>query len=77
MAPAVLDGCLEVDGGRADHTTLVLVAGEWAGMVLARLEKGARIVGSEGAQEVKLKRAAAGVLLKMDELWRKSMVDIK
>jgi telomere length regulation protein len=79
----VLDGCLELDGGRSlglEHTALLLGAGEWAGEVFSRLEKGARIEGGGGAQEVKLKRAAAGVLLKVDELtsrWRRSMVDVR
>lgn len=79
----VLDGCLELDGGRSlglDNTALLLGAGEWAGEVFSQLEKGVRIEGGGGAQEVKLKRAAAGVLLKVDELtskWRRSMVDVK
>jgi telomere length regulation protein len=78
----VLDGCLELDGGRSlglEHTALLLGAGEWAGNVFSRLEKGRRVEGGGGAQEVKLKRAAAGVLLKVDELtsrWRRSMVDV-
>jgi len=79
----VLDGCLELDGGRSlglEHTALLLGAGEWAGEVFSRLEKGVRAEGGGGAQEVKLKRAAAGVLLKVDELtsrWRRSMVDVR
>lgn len=79
----VLDGCLELDGGRSlclEHTALLLGAGEWAGEVFSRLEKGTRVEGGGGAQEVKLKRATAGVLLKVDELtskWRRSMVDIR
>jgi telomere length regulation protein len=79
----VLDGCLELDGGRSlglEHTTLLLGAGEWAGAVFSRLEKGARVEGGGGAQEIKLKRAAAGVLLKVDELtsrWKRSMVDVR
>jgi len=58
----------------------LLGAGEWAGEVFTRLEKGARVEGGGGAQEVKLKRAAAAVLLKVDELtsrWRRSMVDVR
>jgi telomere length regulation protein len=79
----VLDGCLELDGGRSlglENTALLLGAGEWAGQVFSRLEKGARVRGGGGAQEIKLKRAAAGVLLKVDELtsrWRRSMVDVR
>ncbi|KAJ7694168.1 telomere length regulation protein-domain-containing protein [Mycena rosella] len=81
LALVVLDGCLELDGGRAlglDHTALLLGVGEWATAVFSRLEKGAKMEGGGGVQEVKLKRAAAGVLLKVDSLtsrWRRSMID--
>ncbi|KAJ7940835.1 telomere length regulation protein-domain-containing protein [Mycena leptocephala] len=81
LALIVFDGCLELDGGRAlglDHTELLLGAGEWASAVFSRLEKGVRIEGGGGVQEAKLKRAAAGVLLKVDSLtsrWRRSMID--
>lgn len=79
----ILDRCLELDSGRSlglGDTTLLLGAGEWAGEVFAQLEKGARVEGGGGVQEVRLKRAAAGVLLKVDELtskWRRSMVDVR
>jgi telomere length regulation protein len=81
LALAVLDGCLELDSGRSlslEHTALLLGAGEWAGAIFSQLEMGIRIEGGGGAQEVKLKRSAAGVVLKVDELtsrWRRSMVD--
>ncbi|KAJ7090068.1 telomere length regulation protein-domain-containing protein [Mycena crocata] len=81
LALIVLDGCLEIDGGRAlglDHTAMLLGAGEWANAVFSHLEKGGRAEGGGGVQEVKLKRAAAGVLLKVDSLtsrWRRSMID--
>jgi telomere length regulation protein len=80
LALVVLDGCLQLDGGRSlglDHTSLLVGAGEWAGQVFERLEKGMLVEGGGGAQASKLKRAAAGVLLKVDELtsrWRRSMV---
>lgn len=79
----VLDGCLELDDGRSiglDNTTLLLGAGEWAQEIFSNLEKGARVEGGGGSQEIRLKRAAAGVLLKVDELtsrWRRSMVDVR
>lgn len=79
----VLDGCLELDGGRTlslEHTALLLGAGEWAGQVFSRLEKGLKAEGGGGMQEIKLKKSAAGVLLKVDELssrWRRSMVDVR
>nr|GAT43941.1 predicted protein [Mycena chlorophos] len=81
LAIVVLDGCLEVDGGRSlglEHTALLFGIGEWAGSVFSKLEKGLLVEGGGGIQEVKLKRAAAGVLLKVDSLtskWRRSMID--
>lgn len=79
----VLDGCLELDGGRSlglEHTALLLGAGEWAGKVFELLEKGTLVEGGGGVHEIRLRRAAAGVLLKVDELtsrWRMSMVDVR
>ncbi|KAJ7273520.1 telomere length regulation protein-domain-containing protein [Mycena haematopus] len=81
LALVVLDGCLELDGGRSlglEQTELLLGAGEWANVVFSSLDKGARIDGGGGVQETNLKRAAAGVLLKVDDLtsrWRRSMID--
>ena len=79
----ILDGCLELDGGRSlglEHTALLLGAGEWAGKIFELLEKGILVEGGGGMHEVRLRRAAAGVLLKVDELstkWRRSMVDVR
>ncbi|KAG1754283.1 telomere length regulation protein-domain-containing protein [Suillus lakei] len=79
----VLDGCLELDGGRSlglEHTALLLGAGEWAGKIFELLEEGVLVEGGGGVHEVRLRRAAAGVLLKVDELtskWRGSMVDVR
>lgn len=83
LALVVLDGCLEVDGGRAiglEHATLLLGVGEWAGMVLSRVEKGLKVEGGGGIHEVKLRKAAVGVVLKVDDLtskWRRSMLDTR
>lgn len=79
LALVVLDGCLELDGGRSmglEHTTLLQGIGAWAGEVFGRLEDGVRVPG-EGGQDVRLRRAAAGVVLKVDELtsrWGRSMI---
>ena len=81
LALVVLDGALEIDGGRIlclEYTTLVFGLGEWAGTVFAGLEKGLKVQGGGGMHEARLSRAAAGVLLKVDELtskWRRSMLD--
>ncbi|KAH7889751.1 hypothetical protein F5I97DRAFT_1847038 [Phlebopus sp. FC_14] len=56
------------------HAALLLGVGEWAGQVFTLLDRGTR----GGAQEAK--RAAAGVVLEVDELtlkWRRSMVDVR
>ncbi|KAL5519659.1 TEL2 [Sanghuangporus vaninii] len=80
LTVVILDGCLELDGGRSlclEHSTLLLGSGEWAGEVLSALERGVRVPGEGGMHEMKLRRAAAGVVLKVDELtsrWRQSMI---
>ena len=82
LALVILDGCLDVDGGRSlglEHTRLVLSAGEWAGNLLSWLDQGLRVAGSGGSQEVRLKRGAAGVMLKVQEIserWGRSMVGV-
>ena len=79
----VLDGCFELDGGRViglEHTALLLSAGEWAGAVFSALEGGLKMQGGGGSHETMLRRAAAGVLLKVDDLtakWRRSMLDVR
>ena len=83
LAVVVLDGCLDLDGGRSlglEHTRLVLSAGEWAGNLLSWLEQGLRVTGGGGTQEVRLKRGAAGVMLKVQEIserWGRSMIDMR
>jgi telomere length regulation protein len=82
LAVVIIDGCLESDGGKSlglEHTALLMAAGEWGSEVLARLERGTKVLGGGGMQEMKLRRAAAGLVLKVDELssrWRPSMVDM-
>ena len=82
LALVVLDGCLDLDGGRSlglEHTALLLGTGEWASKVFSSLEDGAKVVGGGGTQEVRLRRSAAGVVLKVDELttrWRRSMIEL-
>ncbi|KLO14563.1 hypothetical protein SCHPADRAFT_965696 [Schizopora paradoxa] len=82
LALVVLDGCLDLDGGRSiglERTSLLLATGEWAGQVLKLLEDGVRVPGEGGVQELRLRRSAAGLVLKVDELasrWRQSMITI-
>lgn len=81
LALVVLSGSLEIDGGKIlslEHTTLLLGVREWATKVFNSLEMGIKVRGGGGLHEMKLSRAAAGVLLKSDELrskWGRSMLD--
>ncbi|KAI0048561.1 hypothetical protein FA95DRAFT_1034938 [Auriscalpium vulgare] len=81
LALVVLDTALELDGGRSlglEHTALLLATGEWAQEVFDRLEKGILVKGG-GGSEARLSKAAAGVVIKVDELaqkWRRSMIDV-
>ncbi|KAI6036637.1 telomere length regulation protein-domain-containing protein [Pisolithus microcarpus] len=83
LAIIVLDGSLEQDGGRTlslEHAVLLLSVGEWAGEVFKLLDSGGRVEGMGGTYEADLRRAAAGVVLKFQELvsrWRRSMVDVR
>ena len=71
-----------MDDGKSfalEHAALLLGAGEWGSEILSRLEKGMKIMGGGGKQEMQLKRAAAGLVLKIDEVtsrWKRSMVAI-
>lgn len=82
LALVVLDGCIELDGGHSvglEHTALLIGTGEWAGQVFKMIERGIQVTGVGGVHEVELRRAAAGVLLKVDQItakWRRSMVDV-
>ena len=82
LALVVLDACVELDGGRTlslEHTTLLLAAGEWAQGLFTRLEKGMLVKGGGGVGEVRLRKVAAGVVIKVDEVaerWRRSMIDL-
>jgi telomere length regulation protein len=82
LALVVLEGSQELDGGRTlglEHTSLVLGAREWASTVFAHLEKGTRVTGGGGVQEKSLRRATAGVLLKVDAItsrWGRSMLQL-
>lgn len=83
LAIIILDGSLEQDGGRTlslEHSALLFSVGEWAGEVFKVLDSGGRVEGMGGTHEVGLRRAAAGVVLKFQELmsrWRRSMVDVR
>lgn len=83
LALVILNGSLEIDGGKIlslEHTTLIFGVSEWAAKVFSGLEKGIQVQGGGGLHEMKLSRAAAGVLLKSDELrskWGRSMLDTR
>lgn len=80
LALIVLDGSLELDRGRSlslDHTSTLLGVSEWANAVFESLEKGITVREHGGVHEMDLKRMAAGVVLKANEIsgkWRQSMI---
>ena len=81
LALIILDGCLDLDQGRSislEHTNLVMAAAEWGGRVLEIFDKGLKLRGGGGeVSEIKIRGAAAGLVLKVDEItsrWRRSMI---
>ncbi|KAJ3856982.1 telomere length regulation protein-domain-containing protein [Lentinula lateritia] len=82
LALIVLDGCIQLDGGRSlslDQATLLMSVSEWASVVFSRLEDGIKLKYGGGEQGANLRRAASGVILKADEIiskYRRSMIDI-
>lgn len=80
LAVIVLDACLEIDSGRSlglERAALVIGLREWAEAALTAIEKGLRLSGGGGDVEVRLRRAAAGILVKINMLtsqWGRSMI---
>ncbi|KAF8827407.1 hypothetical protein HHX47_DHR4000191 [Lentinula edodes] len=71
LALIVLDGCIQLDGGRSlglDQATLLMSVSEWASVVFSRLEDGIKLKDGGGEQGANLRRAASGVILKADEI---------
>ncbi|KAJ4001371.1 telomere length regulation protein-domain-containing protein [Lentinula boryana] len=82
LAVIILDGCTQLDGGRAlslDHTALLMGVSEWASVIFSKLDEGIKIQGGGGGEiGLSLRRAASGVILKVDEIlskYRRSMID--
>ncbi|KAK7043631.1 telomere binding protein [Paramarasmius palmivorus] len=82
LSLVVLDGCIDLDRGKSlslENPALLMGTSEWANAVLARVEgDGMRVAGTGGMEEVNLRRAAAGVVLKVEEIreqWKSSMID--
>ncbi|QRV89255.1 telomere length regulation protein [Ceratobasidium sp. AG-Ba] len=80
LALNVLDGAIELDGGRVlavERTDLLIGIGQWASAVFEALDKGERVSGRGGAKEERVVRVAAGVLLTAQRItgrWGRSMV---
>lgn len=69
LAVVVMDGCLSLDGGRTlclDQGAIFIGVKEWASRVMEALELGVRFPGEGGVQEARLRRSAAGVVLKAE-----------
>lgn len=81
LALVIIDGCSEMDRGKSlglDHPELLLGAGEWANVVFTKLEDGIRVSGGGGVLDMRLRRASASVLLKVESItsqWRRSIVE--
>ncbi|TFY80476.1 hypothetical protein EWM64_g3540 [Hericium alpestre] len=71
LALVVLDGSMEVDGGRSlslEHTALLLATGEWAGEVFQRLEKGVLVRGALGVSYLEINVARNLYLAEQEDL---------
>ena len=79
LALTVLDGCIDLDGGRTlafDQAVLLLGIGEWSESVFKAMEAGAKVIDGGGREEDRLFRSAAGLVLKVEEIrskWRGRM----
>lgn len=82
LALTVLDGALEMDGGRVfalERTELLIGVGQWASAVFEALDKGEKVPGRGGAEEEKAVRVAAGLVLTAERVmgrWRRSMIQM-
>ncbi|KDQ18178.1 hypothetical protein BOTBODRAFT_155292 [Botryobasidium botryosum FD-172 SS1] len=82
LALVVLDTCAALDGGKSlglEHTKMLLAIGEWAGEMFALLEKGVNLEGGGGDEIKRVRRAAASVVIKVEEMtsrWRRSMINL-
>jgi len=82
----VLDASFDLDSGRAlalEKTLVVLAVRDWAGEVFRRLEDSGASDGGQGERDGdavdRVRRAAAGVLLKVQDLmekWQRSMISL-
>jgi telomere length regulation protein len=84
LALIVLDACVDLDGGRElglEQTMLLLSTRDWASEVFCRLEEmgGVEIDKASGDDVNRVRRGAAGLLLKIEEVmdrWRRSMISV-
>ncbi|KAF8311251.1 hypothetical protein DL93DRAFT_2061170 [Clavulina sp. PMI_390] len=84
IALVVLDACAELDGGKTlalEHTSLLYGTRDWASQVFTHLESHGGIMTDRNSGESvnRIRRAAAGVLLRIEEVldqWRRSMISL-
>ncbi|KAF8601181.1 hypothetical protein BDV93DRAFT_608259 [Ceratobasidium sp. AG-I] len=80
LALTVLDGAIEMDGGRVfalERAEVLVGVGQWASTVFEALDTGEKLPGQGGAEEEKAARIAAGVILTAERAmgrWRRSMM---
>lgn len=75
-----LDACWDLDAGKTlglEHTVLLLGVKEWSEEIFKTLERGEKLAGAGGQGLMRVKSAAAGVLLKLEDMiskWRNAMI---
>ncbi|PVG00939.1 hypothetical protein CPB86DRAFT_154849 [Serendipita vermifera] len=80
LAIVVLDSCIELDGGKVlalENSSLISGVAMWAQKVFELLESGIRFEGVGGKEEMRLKKASAGLVLKVEEVtgrWKQIML---
>jgi telomere length regulation protein len=80
LAIVVLDASIELDRGKVlalENSSLISGVSMWAQKVFELLESGLRFEGVGGTEEMRLKRASAGLVLKVEEItgqWKQAML---
>lgn len=82
LALVVLDACSDIDSGRTlalEHTSSLVGTREWSSEIFVRLDASGGMMINQGSGEAinRVRRAAAGVLLRIEEVldqWKRAMI---
>lgn len=80
LAIVVLEACIDLDKGRtlaSDHGSLLSGVTMWAQKAFSLVESGVNLEGMGGTEEMRLRRASAGLILKLEEIsgrWGQAML---